>query len=197
MYRLFIKPLLDFIAALIALIILWPLFILVAVVIKIESTGPAFFIQPRLGKNGKVFRIIKFRSMIANQQDLNKSNKLYENDPRITRVGAFIRKTSIDELPQIINIIKGEMSFIGPRPPVVHFPKKYEHYNTFEKQRFNVKPGISGLAQILCREIHDWDVNIPIDVEYVQKCSFVFDLKLFLASLMVFLRTDNIYRKSD
>ncbi|MGV8114326.1 MAG: sugar transferase [Lentimicrobium sp.] len=192
-----IKPLLDFIAALIALMILLPLFILVAVIIKIESSGPAFFVQPRLGKHGKVFKIIKFRSMITKQQAMHRSNKLFENDPRITRVGAFIRKTSIDELPQIFNILKGEMSFIGPRPPVVHFPKKYEEYNSFEKQRFSVKPGISGLAQIRCREIHDWDINIPIDVEYVQKCSFMFDLKLFLASFMVFLRTDNIYRKGD
>ena len=197
MYSLLIKPLLDFIAALIALMILLPLFILVAVIIKIESSGPAFFVQPRLGKHGKVFKIIKFRSMITKQQAMHRSNKLFENDPRITRVGAFIRKTSIDELPQIFNILKGEMSFIGPRPPVVHFPKKYEEYNSFEKQRFSVKPGISGLAQIRCREIHDWDINIPIDVEYVQKCSFMFDLKLFLASFMVFLRTDNIYRKAD
>jgi lipopolysaccharide/colanic/teichoic acid biosynthesis glycosyltransferase len=197
MYSLLIKPLLDFIAALIALMILLPLFILVSVIIKIESSGPAFFVQSRLGKHGKVFKIIKFRSMITKQQDMNKGNKLYENDPRITRVGAFIRKTSIDELPQVFNILKGEMSFIGPRPPVVHFPKKYEEYNSFEKQRFNVKPGISGLAQIRCREIHDWDINIPIDVEYVHKCSFMFDLKLFLASFMVFLRTDNIYRKGD
>lgn len=197
MYSLLIKPLLDFIAALIALMILLPLFILLAVIIKIESSGPAFFVQPRLGKHGKVFKIIKFRSMITKQQAMHRSNKLFENDPRITRVGAFIRKTSIDELPQIFNILKGEMSFIGPRPPVVHFPKKYEEYNSFEKQRFSVKPGISGLAQIRCREIHDWDINIPIDVEYVQKCSFMFDLKLFLASFMVFLRTDNIYRKGD
>lgn len=197
MYSLLIKPLLDFIAALIALMILLPLFILVAVIIKIESSGPAFFVQSRLGKHGKVFKIIKFRSMITKQQAMHRSNKLFENDPRITRVGAFIRKTSIDELPQIFNILKGEMSFIGPRPPVVHFPKKYEEYNSFEKQRFSVKPGISGLAQIRCREIHDWDINIPIDVEYVQKCSFMFDLKLFLASFMVFLRTDNIYRKGD
>lgn len=197
MYKLIVKPFFDFFVAVFALLFLWPLFLIVGLAIRFESSGPAFFVQSRLGKHGKVFKIIKFRSMIANQQDLNISNKLYENDLRITRVGAFIRKTSIDELPQIFNILKGEMSFIGPRPPVVHFPKKYEEYNSFEKQRFSVKPGISGLAQIRCREIHDWDINIPIDVEYVQKCSFMFDLKLFLASFMVFLRTDNIYRKGD
>ncbi|GAB1405494.1 hypothetical protein MASR1M74_26750 [Lentimicrobium sp.] len=167
---------------------------MVAIAIKIDTPGPALFLQPRLGKNGKVFKIIKFRSMSV-KQDENKSNKLYENDPRITKVGAFIRKTSIDELPQILNIIKGDMSFIGPRPPVVHFPKHFSEYNEFEKQRFLVKPGISGLAQVRCREIHDWDINIPIDVEYVQNQSFMFDINLFLASFLMFFKTDNIYRK--
>ena len=88
------------------------------------------------------------------------------------------------------------MSFIGPRPPVVHFPKKIDEYNDFEKQRFLVKPGISGLAQVRCREVHDWDINIPIDVEYVHNQSFMFDLKLFFASFLMFFKTDNIYRKA-
>lgn len=196
MYKNIIKPLADILIGILALLLLWPLLILVAVAIKIDSSGPAFFLQPRLGKNGKVFKIIKFRSMITKQADLSKSDKLYENDPRITKVGAFIRKTSIDELPQIFNIIKGEMSFIGPRPPVVHFPKKIDEYNDFEKQRFLVKPGISGLAQVRCREVHDWDINIPIDVEYVHNQSFMFDLKLFFASFLMFFKTDNIYRKA-
>jgi lipopolysaccharide/colanic/teichoic acid biosynthesis glycosyltransferase len=195
-YKNFFKPLADILIGILALLLLWPLLIVVAVAIKMDTPGPALFLQPRLGKDGKVFKIIKFRSMIVRQQDANKSNKLYENDPRITRVGAFIRKTSIDELPQILNIIKGEMSFIGPRPPVVHFPKKFTEYNDFEKQRFQVKPGISGLAQVRCREVHDWDINIPIDVEYIKNQSFVFDMKLFLASFLMFFKTDNIYRKA-
>lgn len=196
MYKNILKPIADFLFGILAFLLLWPLLILVAIAIKIDTSGPAFFLQPRLGKNGKVFKIIKFRSMIVKQEDANKGNKLYENDPRITRIGAFIRKTSIDELPQILNIIKGEMSFIGPRPPVVHFPKKIEEYNDFEKQRFLVKPGISGLAQVRCREVHDWDINIPIDVEYVQNQSFMFDVKLFFASFLMFFKTDNIYRKA-
>ena len=193
-YFSFFKPVLDWFLACIALIILSPLLILIAVAIRIETPGPALFMQERLGRSGKVFRIYKFRSMIVNKPDI-KDNKLYENDPRITRVGRFIRKTSIDELPQLINIIKGDMSFIGPRPPVPYFPKKIETYSDFEFQRFLVKPGISGLAQIRCREVHDWDVNIPIDVEYVHNCSFIYDFKLFISSLFVFLKTDNIYRK--
>lgn len=189
------KSLLDWLVAFIALLFLWPVFLVVAIAIKINSPGPALFVQPRLGKHGKVFKVFKFRSMVVQQKSGDKGNRLYENDTRITKVGAFIRKTSIDELPQIFNILRGEMSFIGPRPPVVHFPKKYEDYTSFEKQRFLVKPGISGLAQVRCREVHDWDINIPIDVEYVQNYSFIYDLRLFFSSVFFFFKTDNIYRK--
>jgi lipopolysaccharide/colanic/teichoic acid biosynthesis glycosyltransferase len=196
MYKSFFKPLLDWIAALFALIILFPLFLIVSVFIKIDSTGPIFFIQERLGKDGKVFKVFKFRSMTVNQPvKEHQGAKLFENDPRITKVGRFIRKTSIDELPQLINILKGDMSFIGPRPPVTYFPKRFDDYSEFEKQRFQVKPGISGLAQVRCREVHDWDINIPIDVEYVKNYSFTFDLNLFMSSLFFFFKTDNIYRK--
>jgi undecaprenyl phosphate N,N'-diacetylbacillosamine 1-phosphate transferase len=194
MYKSFFKPFMDRILAILALLILFPVFIIVTISIKLETKGPVFFRQERLGQYGKPFLMFKFRSMIINKiPDTN--NKLFENDPRITRVGKFIRKTSIDELPQLINIIVGDMSFIGPRPPVPYFPKKIEYYTEFEYKRFLVKPGISGLAQVRCREIHDWDINIPIDVEYVQNYSFVYDLKLFTSSLMLFFRTDNIYRK--
>lgn len=195
MYKKYLKTIIDWILALIALVVLSPFLLIVAIVIKMDSQGPVFFIQERLGINGRVFQVFKFRSMTVNE-GRDKDNKLYANDPRITRVGHFIRKTSIDEIPQLINIIKGEMSFIGPRPPLTYFPKKYPDYNEFEKKRFLVKPGISGLAQLRCREVHDWDVNIPIDVEYVQKQSFFFDIKLFFSSLLVFFKTDNIYRKS-
>ena len=193
MYKKYFKSILDFLIALIATIVLMPVFIVVYIAIKLESEGPAVFKQARVGKHGKEFTVYKFRSMVADQSQIKKSSKLYENDPRITRVGSFIRKTSLDELPQVFNILKGDMSFIGPRPPVPHFPKRYSEYNNFEQQRFNVKPGISGLAQIRCREIHDWNINIPIDVEYVNNYSFAYDAKLFLASLMTFFKHDNIY----
>jgi undecaprenyl phosphate N,N'-diacetylbacillosamine 1-phosphate transferase len=194
-YKSFFKPLYDWFLALIAIIILSPLFIIVTIAIKIDTKGPAFFVQQRLGRHGRIFNILKFRSMVANNQK-NASNKLYENDPRITRVGRFIRKTSIDELPQLLNILNGDMSFIGPRPPLPYFPKKIDEYSEFERQRFLVKPGISGLAQVRCREVHDWDINIPIDVEYVKNYSFTYDVKLFSASLLFFFRSDNIYRNS-
>ena len=193
MYKQVFKPILDWILALIAFVFLSPILLLVAIIIRIDSSGSALFLQERLGRNGKVFRVYKFRSMTQGQNKMS-DGKLYDNDPRITKVGRFIRKTSVDELPQLINILRGEMSFIGPRPPVTYFPKKYTEYTDFEKVRFNVKPGISGLAQIRCREIHDWNINIPIDVEYVQNYSFLYDMNLFLKSVLVFFKTDNVYR---
>lgn len=193
-YRLIIKPVGDWLIAFLGLVLLCPLFLVVGICIKIDNPGPAFFVQNRLGRQGRVFKIYKFRSMVVNKPK-NENKKLYENDPGITKVGHFIRKTSIDELPQLFNILKGDMSFIGPRPPLTYFPKKIDEYTDYEYQRFLVKPGISGLAQVRCREIHDWDINIPIDVEYVQNFSIGSDLKLFFASFFFFFRSDNIYRQ--
>jgi len=195
MYINLVKPFFDFCVAFFAIIILSPLLIVISILILADSKGPVFFRQMRLGKNGKEFCMFKFRSMITDQSNISYTTKLYENDRRITNVGRFLRKTSLDELPQLINILKGEMSFIGPRPPLTYFPKKINEYSDFEAKRFLVKPGISGLSQIRCREIHDWEINIPIDVEYVQNISLRLDAKLFASSLMAFFRTDNVYRK--
>ena len=194
MYKSFLKPVIDWIIALIALVILSPLLIFIAIIIKFDSNGPVFFLQNRLGKNGKIFKVIKFRSMYLEQNI--KSFKTHKDDPRITKIGRFIRKTSIDELPQLLNILKGDMSFIGPRPPLTTIPKKYNEYNEFEVKRFLVKPGISGLAAIRQREIHDWDLNIPVDVEYVENYSFLYDANLFFKSLFAFFNTDNIYTEN-
>lgn len=194
-YRLTIKPVGDWLIALIALILLSPLFLIIATAIKIDSPGPIFFLQERLGLHGKVFKIFKFRSMVRGLDIPVGSRKVFESDPRITKVGRLIRKTSIDELPQLINILKGDMSFIGPRPPVTTYPKPFHEYSDYERQRFFVKPGLSGLVQIRCREINDWNINIPIDIEYVQNYSFIYDFRIFIRSLLVFLRTDNIYTR--
>ena len=195
MYITCVKPICDRIVAFLGLVILLPVFFVVAIAIKFDSAGPVFFRQERLGLLGKVFRIYKFRSMAHDNNTRVGSVTVFENDPRITRTGKFIRKTSMDELPQLINILIGEMSFIGPRPPVPYFPKHYEEYTEVEKIRFTVRPGLSGLVQVRHREINDWNINIPVDIEYVEKCSFWFDLKLFLASLLVFFRTDNVYSR--
>ena len=197
MYKTIIKPVLDLLLSILAIVLLFPAFIIISLAIKIDSNGPIFFRQERLGLNGKIFRIYKFRTMVDRAIEKGTGLATFENDPRITKVGAFLRKTSLDEIPQLINILKGEMSFIGPRPPVSYYPYKFEDYNEFEKQRFKVKPGISGLAAIKCREIHDWSINIPIDVEYVQNISFALDVKLFFQSLMSFFRTNNVYSKKS
>lgn len=142
MYAKYIKRLLDLILSLIALVVLSPIMLIVAILIKIDSKGPVFFLQERLGKNGKVFKIIKFRTMVvgSEQKGLRITGK---NDDRITKIGNILRNTSIDEIPQLINIIKGDMSLIGPRPPVTYFPYKYENYSDIQKKRFEVKPGIT------------------------------------------------------
>lgn len=193
-YVEFVKPLLGFVIALVAVFFLFPIFVLVAIAIKMDSPGPVFFLQPRLGRYGRVFMIIKFRSMRNDSKNF-KFEVLTENNPQITNVGRIIRKTSIDELPQLFNIIKGEMSFIGPRPPLTTYPKEFIDYNEFEIRRFDVRPGISGLAAIKQRQIHNWNLNIPLDVEYVEKISFKLDVSLFISSVFVFFKTDNIYSK--
>jgi lipopolysaccharide/colanic/teichoic acid biosynthesis glycosyltransferase len=195
MYKSFVKPFSDRLFAILGLILLLPLFLIISLAIKIDSKGPVFFRQIRLGRHGRAFNIYKFRSMTHNNSVPVGSIKVFQNDPRITRVGKFIRKTSIDEMPQLINILKGEMSFIGPRPPVTDYPKRYNEYNECEKIRFKVKPGLSGLVQVRQREINDWNINIPVDIEYVKNYSFRYDLDLFLRSLTIFFRTDNIYSK--
>lgn len=145
MYEKYIKRFLDLVLSLMALIILMPLMVIIAIAIKLDSKGPVFFLQERLGKNGKVFKIIKFRTMIigAEKKGLRISSK---NDSRITKVGNLLRNTSLDEIPQLINIIKGEMSLVGPRPPVTYFPYKYDKYSNVQKKRFEVRPGITRIS---------------------------------------------------
>lgn len=193
LYVDFFKPLIGFVLAFVGMVSIIPVFIIVAIAIKLDSHGPVFFLQERLGKKGRIFKIVKFRSMYIDNHNYKFGDVLTEDNPQITKVGKFIRKTSIDELPQLLNILKGDMSFIGPRPPLPHYPKVYSDYNDFEKQRFLVKPGVSGYAAVKQRAVHDWNKNIPLDVEYVNRISFVLDLQLFFYSLFAFFRTNNIY----
>lgn len=186
MYPNLFKRIIDFFISFIAIICLSPLFLIIPLLIKLETKGPAFFLQERLGRNGKVFQIIKFRSMRVGKMNQKDDFENYHNNPRVTKVGKFIRKTSLDEIPQVINILKGEMAFIGPRPPLVYYPKAYSDYTDYEKKRFSVKPGLSGLTQVRNRFIDDWNHNIPIDIEYVENLSFMNDCKLFLLSFKSF-----------
>ena len=148
MYCRFFKRVLDVILSLIALALLWPLLLLLALFIKLDSTGPALFRQKRLGFKGNVFEMLKFRSMIVNAEHTGSGVYSGKNDARVTRVGKIIRATSLDELPQFLNVLRGDMSFIGPRPPLTYHPWPLEEYTPEQKRMFDVRPGITGWAQV-------------------------------------------------
>lgn len=192
MYKI-IKRGLDIIFSLIFLIIGGIFLILVGLIIKIDSPGPVLFKQERLGLDGKVFKIYKFRSMCQGAEKKGTGVYSLKGDPRVTRVGRFIRATSIDELPQLINILKGEMSFIGPRPTLTYHPWKLEEYTDEQNKRFTVRPGVTGLAQINGRKDIPWDERIIYDVEYVNNLRFTLDLKILLNTIVKVLKmSDNV-----
>lgn len=188
-----IKRGLDIIFSLVLLIIGGIFLLIVGLIIKIDSPGPAIFKQERLGLNGKVFNIYKFRSMCQGAEKKGTGVYSLKGDPRVTKVGRFIRATSIDELPQLINILKGEMSFIGPRPTLTYHPWKLEEYTDEQMKRFKVRPGVTGLAQINGRKDISWDKRIIYDVNYVENLSFMLDLKILLKTIVkVFKMSDNV-----
>lgn len=182
MYRK-IKRSVDFCLALIALIILFIPLILVAVAIKMESSGPVIFKQERLGKNGSPFKIWKFRSMCVGAEKEGSGVYSYKGDPRVTRVGRFIRATSIDELPQLVNILKGDMALIGPRPPLTYHPWPFSKYNEHQKLMFSVLPGLTGWAQVHGRKEVPWSERIELNVWYATHMSFVLDFKIFFMTI--------------
>ncbi|NHM05031.1 sugar transferase [Flavobacterium celericrescens] len=180
MYLKIVKPILDFLLAVIGFIILLPVFLLVTVLLFFANEGKPFFIQRRPGKNCKVFSIIKFKTM---NDKKDATGKLLHDSERLTAVGKFVRKTSLDEIPQLLNVIKGDMSLIGPRPLLTD----YVHlYNAFQNRRHEMKPGITGWAQVNGRNAISWDKRFELDVYYVDHVSFTLDLKiLFLTAKKV------------
>ena len=188
-----IKRGLDIIFSLVLLIIGGIFLLIVGLIIKIDSPGPAIFKQERLGLNGKVFNIYKFRSMCQGAEKKGTGVYSLKGDPRVTKVGRFIRATSIDELPQLINILKGEMSFIGPRPTLTYHPWKLEEYTDEQMKRFKVRPGVTGLAQINGRKDIPWDERIIYDVNYVENLSFMLDLNILLKTIVKVIKmSDNV-----
>lgn len=177
------KRFMDIVLSIIGLIIISPILLIVSLAIKIDSKGPVIFKQERIGKDGKVFKIYKFRSMVVGAEKMGTGVYSKKGDSRVTRVGKFIRMTSIDELPQLVNILKGEMSFIGPRPVLTYHPWKYEEYTPEQLKRFEVRPGVTGLAQIHGRKQVEWDKRIKYDVEYVEKLSLWQDIKIFFITI--------------
>jgi exopolysaccharide biosynthesis polyprenyl glycosylphosphotransferase len=189
-----LKDMEDYVLSAVGLLLLSPLFLLVAVLIKLDSKGPVFYRQERVGKNGKRFMIYKFRSMVADaervQAELLDRNEAegpifkMRHDPRITRVGAVIRKTSIDELPQLINVVLGHMSLVGPRPPI---PKEVAQYEEWQKERLSTTPGITGLWQISGRSDLTFEEMVKWDIYYIHNWSLWLDIKILLKTVPVVL----------
>lgn len=172
MYKLFFKPLIDYTAALLAIIFFSPIFIITTILLYFANSGKPFFFQVRPGKNEKLFSIIKFKTM---NDKVDENGKLLPDTYRLTKIGKLVRKTSIDELPQLLNILKGDMSLIGPRPLL---PQYLPYYMTNERKRHTVKPGITGLAQVSGRNNIDWDTKLKFDADYVDNLSFMMDLNI-------------------
>ena len=181
-----IKRIFDIFVAIVVLIVLLPIYILVSILIWIFMGRPIFFIQQRAGIHGKPFNIIKFRTM---KELFDKKGECLPDEKRITRIGKFLRATSLDELPQIFNILKGEMSLVGPRPQMYEF---MEHYSETQKRRHEVRPGITGLAQVNGRNNLSWEEKFKLDVDYVDNHNMLMDLKIILKTVVVLLKREGI-----
>ncbi len=191
-YNRFIKRFFDFFVALIALIVLSPAFAIVSLAVKLDSKGPVIFKQQRLGKDGKVFNIYKFRSMCVGAEKTGSGVYSGKGDSRVTKVGKFIRATSIDELPQLINILNGNMSFVGPRPPLTYHPWTIDKYTEEQLKMFLVRPGITGWAQVNGRKDVEWHRRIELNVWYVNNVSMLLDIKImFMTVFKVLTNADN------
>lgn len=187
-----VKRFLDVTASFLGLVLLSPLLLVVSILIKIDSRGPVIFRQKRIGRNGKVFEIYKFRSMCVGAEKTGSGVYSGKGDARVTRIGKILRATSIDELPQLLNILKGEMSFVGPRPPLTYHPWKYEEYTDFQKRMFEVRPGITGWAQVNGRKDVEWHKRIELNVWYVDHMSLLLDIKImFMTAFKVLMNADN------
>ena len=190
MYKFF-KRFFDIAASLAAIVVLSPLMLVTAVAVKLDSNGPVIFKQERLGLKGKVFNIYKFRSMCCGAEHMGTGVYSGVDDVRVTRVGRILRKTSIDELPQLVNILKGEMSFIGPRPPLTYHPWDISEYTPEQMKMFDVRPGITGWAQINGRKDVEWHKRIELNCWYVDNQSLLLDIKILLVTVLKVLKNED------
>lgn len=192
MYKKIIKRIIDCVISLAVLIIGAVPMLIVAILIRLDSPGPIIFKQERIGRNGKVFEILKFRSMYQNAEHTGSGVYSGKGDSRVTRIGKFIRATSIDELPQCINILRGDMALIGPRPPLTYHPWPIEEYTDEQRRMFEVRPGITGWAQVHGRKGVEWHERIELNVWYVDHCSLLLDIKIFFMTIFkVLSNADN------
>jgi lipopolysaccharide/colanic/teichoic acid biosynthesis glycosyltransferase len=185
-----LKRLFDLLAASAALLLLGPLFAAVWVIIKMDDRGPLFFIDERVGKDGRCFKLYKFRSMVVGAEHMGLGRATAEGDPRITRVGRLLRHWSLDELPQLINVLKGEMSIVGPRPTI---PAQVADYSPRQRRRLKVGPGLTGWAQINGRNAITWQERTELDIWYIENWSLLLDFKIILKTPLVLLRREGLY----
>lgn len=191
MYRHFFKRFFDIIVSFLGIVILLVPMLVIALIIKIDSPGPVLFKQKRIGRHGKVFNIYKFRSMCVGAEKMGTGVYSEKGDSRVTRVGKFLRATSIDEIPQFFNILFGHMSFIGPRPPLTYHPWPIEEYTEEQLRMFEVRPGVTGWAQINGRKGVEWNKRIELNVYYVDHVSFFFDVKIFFSTIFKVLKNED------
>lgn len=186
MYKFFFKRFIDIISSFVGLLLLIPPFMILWVMVRVKLGKPVLFTQNRPGRGTKVFKLFKFRTM-TNERD--KTGKLLPDQLRITPLGRFLRKTSLDELPQLINVLKGEMSLVGPRPLAMQY---LPYYTEREMTRHNVRPGISGLAQVSGRNNLDWDKKLELDAQYVEKLSFFLDVQILFKTLIKVIKRQDV-----
>jgi undecaprenyl phosphate N,N'-diacetylbacillosamine 1-phosphate transferase len=187
------RRVLDIIFSIFIFILVLPVLILVITLIKVDSRGSVFFKQKRIGLGGCHFYIYKFRTMIVGAEKIGTGLDSYEDDPRVTKLGRFLRNSSIDELPQLFNILIGDMSFIGPRPPTSYHPYVYDKYPQEQKKRFKVKPGVTGWAQVNGRNELNWDQKINLDLYYIKNRALLLDMKILYLTAVKVLKNENNY----
>ncbi len=185
------KRVIDIICSLAGLIILSPIFLIVSILVYTKLGSPIFFTQERVGKDGKIFKMIKFRTMLDSK---NKFGELLDDEERLTTFGKKLRSTSIDELPELINVLKGDMSLVGPRPLLVEYIPLYSKH---QFRRHEVSPGITGWAQVNGRNSIDWETKFNLDVEYVDKFNLIFDIKIFFLTILKVLQRDGINQEGN
>ena len=191
MYRKYIKRMLDFILSLLAIIILSPVLLITALLVKIKLGSPVIFKQQRPGKNEKIFTLYKFRTMTDKKDE---KGNLLPDEQRLTKFGKILRSTSLDELPELLNILKGDMAIVGPRPLLVEY---LELYNQKQKHRHDVRPGLTGLAQINGRNTISWEEKFDEDLKYINKITFIGDLKIILKTIVKVFKREGISQKGN
>jgi len=185
-----IKRLFDFVVSIVSLLIVSPLFLFIALLIKLDSKGPVFYVQERIGKDGKPFDLVKFRTMVVGAEETGLGLEVARDDERITRVGRFLRQWTLDELPQLINVLRGEMGLVGPRPGMA---SQVARYTPRQRRRLEVKPGMAGWAWINGRNIIPWRERIELDIWYIDHWSLRLDLLILLKALGLALRREGVY----